>query len=70
MTAVQTIMKLQAISNQLARLSIFESLYHVENGLKIHCRPDDECVRSLCVHGLGLLEDVSNKRQCPSGKQY
>lgn len=53
-------MKPQAVSNQLQRLSDLGILSSRREGLNIHYRLVDLCVRSLLDQGLCLMEEVSN----------
>ena len=56
-------MKPQAVSNQLQRLSDLGILASRREGLNIHYRLVDLCVRSLLDQGLCLMEEVSDRSQ-------
>jgi DNA-binding transcriptional ArsR family regulator len=56
-------LKLQAVSNQLQRLSDLGILAARREGNNIHYRLFDVCVRSLLDHGLCLMEEVSQEEQ-------
>ena len=54
-------MKPQAVSNQLQRLSDLGILTSRREGLNIHYKLVDICVRSLLDQGLCLMEEVSDR---------
>ncbi|MEI8212886.1 MAG: metalloregulator ArsR/SmtB family transcription factor [Planctomycetota bacterium] len=54
-------MKPQAVSNQLQRLSDLGILTSRREGINIHYRLVDLCVRSLLDQGLCLMEEVSDR---------
>jgi ArsR family transcriptional regulator, lead/cadmium/zinc/bismuth-responsive transcriptional repressor len=56
-------MKPQAVSNQLQRLSDLGILASRREGISIHYRLVDLCVRSLLDQGLCLMEEVSDGSQ-------
>src|SRR5262245_14658742 len=56
-------MKLQAVSNQLQRLSDLGIVDSRRDGNNIHYQLVDLCVRSLLDQGLCLMEEVSHRRR-------
>lgn len=56
-------MKPQAISNQLQRLSDLGIVASRRDGVTIHYRLVDLCVRSLLDQGLCLMEEVNDRSQ-------
>lgn len=56
-------MKPQAVSNQLQRLSDLGILASRREGINIHYRLVDLCVRSLLDQGLCLMEEVNGRSQ-------
>lgn len=56
-------MKPQAVSNQLKRLSDLGILAARREGINIHYRLVDLCVRSLMDQGLSLMEEVSDRSE-------
>src|SRR5688500_10099507 len=61
-------MKPQAVSNQLQRLSDLGILASRREGINIHYRHVDLCVRSLLDQGLCLMEEVNERSQGRRGK--
>ncbi len=61
--AASVAMKPQAVSNQLQRLSNLGILASRREGLNIHYRLVDLCVRTLLDQGLCLMEEVSDRSQ-------
>ncbi len=61
-------MKPQAVSNQLQRLSDLGILTSRREGISIHYRLVDICVRSLLDQGLCLMEEVGDRNQEQQGQ--
>jgi DNA-binding transcriptional ArsR family regulator len=59
-------MKPQAVSNQLQRLADLGIVATRRDGINIHYRLVDLCVRSLLEQGLCLMEEVSQRNRCDS----
>jgi DNA-binding transcriptional ArsR family regulator len=59
-------MKPQAVSNQLQRLADLGIVATRREGLNIHYRLIDLCVKSLLEQGLCLMEEVSQRNRCDS----
>lgn len=59
-------MKPQAVSNQLQRLADLGIVATRREGLNIHYRLIDLCVKSLLEQGLCLMEEVSQRDRCDS----
>lgn len=61
-------MKPQAVSNQLQRLSDLGIVATRREGITIHYRIVDLCVRSLLDQGLCLMEEVSQQSRGNQGR--
>ncbi len=59
-------MKPQAVSNQLQRLADLGIVATRREGINIHYRLVDLCVKSLLEKGLCLMEEVSQRNRCDS----
>lgn len=59
-------MKPQAVSNQLQRLADLGIVATRRDGINIHYRLVDLCVRSLLEQGLCLMEEVNQRNRCDS----
>jgi len=57
-------MKPQAVSNQLQRLADLGIVATRREGINIHYRLLDLCVKSLLEQGLCLMEEVSQPNRC------
>lgn len=62
-------MKPQAVSNQLQRLSDLGIVATRREGISIHYRLVDVCVRSLLDQGLCLMEEVSVRDRVAKGSR-
>jgi DNA-binding transcriptional ArsR family regulator len=62
-------MKPQAVSNQLQRLSDLGIVATRREGISIHYRLVDVCVRSLLDQGLCLMEEVSVRDRAAKGSR-
>jgi DNA-binding transcriptional ArsR family regulator len=57
-------MKPQAVSNQLQRLADLGIVATRREGINIHYRLVDLCVKSLLEQGLCLMEEVNQRNRC------
>lgn len=62
-------MKPQAVSNQLQRLADLGIVATRRDGINIHYRLLDLCVKSLLEQGLCLMEEVSQANRCGKSHQ-